>query len=215
MSDIRLIEKDDIASIKYHKLDWDVVVKGVPYQIIRVEGFVHTIGGRLDYGDGNNFWAYPLNETLNYENLIEFNGCPGARWGIEFSPVHYIKTKWDETEILQGRKLIITRNDLPFYDGFITFNEAIAYIKDGILDEHPLRLNERDFDKKCIGRKVWWRSEPGIITRYIDKQACVIIEPDGIDTFTVPAEFAEEKDYYCDGDVKTSIFDNHIWWFRD
>ena len=216
MSEIHLIEKEDFPNIKYECLDWDVVVKGRPYQVIRVEGFAHCLGGNLDWGDGNNFWAYPLDEEMTFENLLEFDGHPGARFGIEYSPTNYVKAKWGEAEIRTGRKLVITRNDEPFYDGFMSYHQAIAYVKDGILDEHPLNLNERDFDKKCIGRKVWWRSEPAVITSYIHGQACVILKPDGIDSFTVPAEFAkEDPEYYCDGDVKTTIFDKNIWWFRE
>ena len=218
MAEIRLITKEDIPDLKFRKLDWDVVVYGRPFQVINVEGFVHTIGGHLDHGDGNCFWAYPLNEEMTIDNLMEFDGEPGAAWGLEYTPTNYCKTKWGESEIRRGRKLVITRNGEPFYDGFITFHQAIAYVKDGLLDDHPLDLNERDFDKKCIGRKVWWRSEPAVITRYIKGQACVILKPDGIDHFTVPAEFAkEDTGCYLDEDkeVKTNIFDKHIWWFRE
>ena len=73
------------------------------------------------------------------------------------------------------------------------------------------------FAEKMIGRKVWWRSEPAIIKSWIGHgQACVILEPDGIDNFTMPAEFADDEVMtYEDKTVKTSIFDKHIWWFRD
>lgn len=216
MNKIRLIEKKDIETLTYKKMNWDVVVREIPYQIIKVKGFPHTIGGNLDWGEGNDFWAYPLNEPLTYENLVEFNGVPGVCWGIEYSsPTTYIRAKYGEKEILSGRKLVITRNGKPFYDGFITFHQAIAYVSDGILDEHPLNLNERDFDKKCIGRKIWWRSQPGIITRYIHGQACVIIKPDGLASFHTPAEFASEDIMDDNDSIKTDIFDNHIWWFRE
>lgn len=220
MAEIRLIKKEDIPNLKYYKLKWDVVVgrDNTPFQVIRVPGFAHCIGGHLDHGDGNCYWAYPLNEEMTIDNLMEFDGEPGAAWGLEYAPTNYCKTKWGESEIRRGRKLIITRNGEPFYDGFITFHQAIAYVKDGLLDDHPLNLNERDYDKKCIGLKVWWRSEPAVITRYVKGQACVILKPDGIEKFTVPAEFAkEDTGCYLDEDkeVKTNIFDKHIWWFRD
>ena len=215
MSEFKLIKKDD-DSYKSHmkKLDWDVVVRSVPYQIVRIEGYVHTIGGHLDWGNGNDFWAYPLGEEPSYENLIEFNGEAGATWGIEYEPTNYIKSKWGETEVLRGRKLIITRNGEPFYDECLTFHQAIAYVKDGILDEHPLGLNSRDFDKKAIGRKVWWRSEPGIITWCHNGR--VGISPDGMEKFSIPKEF-ENDSLYEDREpvIVTSIFDEHIWWFRE
>ena len=216
MVDLRLIKEEDIETLKYEKLDWDVVVHGRPYQVIRAEGFAHCSGGKLDWGEGNCFWAYPLDEEMTYGNLIEFDGVPGARWGIEYSPSHYIKSKWGETEIRSSRKLIITRNDEPFYDGFMTIHDALAMVLDNKLDDHPLNLNFRDFDKKCVGRKVWWRSEPAIIERYINGQACVILKPDGIDRFSCPKEFADD-DIMCSEDetVKADIFDKHIWWFRN
>ena len=81
--------------------------------------------------------------------------------------------------------------------------------------DHPMNLNEIDFDKNVIGRKVWWRSEPAVVTSYISGQACVILEPDGIPRFTTPAEFAgEECECYVDDDAKADILDKHIWWFR-
>lgn len=215
--EFKFISKDD-DSYKSHMvpMDWDVVVGKVHYQIVKIKGYVHCIGGHLDYGDGNDYWAYPLGEEPSYENLIEFNGHPGATWGIEYYPTNYIKNKWDETEIRKGRHLLITRNGDPFMTGFITIHEALAYVLDGKLDEHPLDLNTRDYDKKCVGRKVWWRSEPGIITELVNGRACVRIKPDGIEKFTKPAEY---KDSFIfndeDGYIFTSIFDDHIYWFRD
>lgn len=158
---------------------------------------------------------YPRNETPSYENLIEYqcNGC-GVCWGIKYEPHNYIRSKWDESECFTSGGVTITRNgkDFCFCRGGI--DEAKWRIKH--LDEHPLDLNEYGFVEKMIGRKVWWRSEPAIVRSYIDKQACVMLEPDGIEKFTTPAEFAEEGDnYYEDGDVKVKIFDSHIWWFRD
>lgn len=214
MVELRLIKAEDIPNLKYSKLDWDVCVRGVPYQVIRVPGFAHCTGGHLDYGEGNTFWAYPLGEELTIDNLIEFNGVRGAAWGIEYTPVNGIKSKWGETEIYSSRKLLLTRNGEPFYDELMTFHQAIAYVQDGLLNEHPLELNSRDYDKKAIGRKVWWRSEPGIITWC--RNGRVGISPDGMEKFSIPKEF-EKDPFYEDREpeIITSIFDEHIWWFRD
>lgn len=219
MVELRLITAEDIPNLEYTKLDWDVEVNSVPYQVIRVPGFPHCTGGHLDYGEGNIFWAYPLNEKLSIDNIREYNGLHGGvRWGLEYFPTHYHRYKWGERSIEYGRKLIITRNDKPFYKDIMTFHQAIAYVQDGILHEHPLNLNERDFDKKCIGRKIWYRSEPAVIKSYSQGQACVMIAPDGIDQFTVPAEYVNDPLYRYDRDtheIYTSIFDSHISWFRD
>lgn len=212
MTDIKVIHKDtDISKLQIRRLPWDVWVKDIPYYVVWIEGYVHTIGGK--WGD-NNLWMYPRNEEPTYENLVEFNGEGGALWGIEKNPKHYIRTKWGETECFTSNAITITRNGEPFH-----VTHGIHHALDLInqINEHPLDFNEIDFDKNMIGRKVWWRSEPAVVTRWIGNgQACVILEPDGIEKFTVPAEFArEEPDYYCDGDVKTSVFDKHIWWFRE
>lgn len=213
MPEIRLIKESDFPLTNYTKLDWDVEVDGVPYQVIRVPGFAHCIGGPLDYGDGNDFWAYPLDRDLSIDTIVEYNGVRGAAWGIEYTPTNHIRCKW-ETSVESGRKLVITRNGKRFYDDLMTFHQAIAYVKDGILDEHPLELNSRDYDKKAIGRKVWWRSEPGIITWCHNGR--VGISPDGMEKFSIPKEFEKDSSYEDrEPEIVTSIFDKHIWWFRD
>ena len=214
MTDINLIEKDtNISELKMSKMPWDVEINGVPYQVVRIEGYVHSIGGR--HGE-NNLWMYPRNGNPTYETLIEYQceGC-GVCWGIRYDPHNYTRTKWDETECFTSGGAMITRNGKDFYFCRGGIDEAKWLVKR--LDEHPLELNEYGFAEKMIGKKVWWRSEPAIITSWIGNgQACVILEPDGIDNFTKPAEFVDDG---CmdDGerDIKADIFDKHIWWFRD
>ena len=212
---IKLIEKEDIPNLKYYKVNWDVELHGKPYQVIEVDGFVHTISSR--YGE-NDYWAYPLDEELSYDNLVEFNGHRGACWGINYTESHYYSNKWDEREIGSSHIVQITRNGKVFIDCVDNLSKAIYYLEGGVINEHPLCLNRRDFDKDCIGRKVWYYSQPAIIESYVDGQACVILKPDGIDKFKTPAEF--ERDDLFDGiidtdRVKEDIFSEHIWWFRD
>lgn len=216
MSEIKLIDKDtDFSTLKISHMDWDVVINGTPYYVVRIPEYVHAIGGK--WGE-NDLWAYPRGEEPSYETLIEFDMNEPVRWGIICQHRAYIKSKWDETEVRTSSCVMITRNDKPFMDvkGGLNYgiDKARTIIAD--IDEHPLELNSIDFDKKCIGMKVWWRSEPAIIESFIKGQAAVILEPDGIDEFTVPAEFKDEESmYYEDGFVKTSIFDEHIWWHRE
>lgn len=214
MADIRLITKDTVLPHLQH-MDWDVVINGIPHYVVRIESYVHTIGGR--YGE-NDLWAYPRDKAPTYDTLVEF-GCENpVAWGIRYEPQNYTKTKWDETEARSGSGVAITRNGEIFCHVTGGLNYGIDKARAMIVEfgEHPLDLSTINFDQKAIGRKVWWRSEPAIITEYVDKQACVILEPDGIERFTVPAEFAkEEPDYYEDGYVKADILDRNIWWFRD
>lgn len=212
MSNIRLIERDtDFSKLHMYKMPWDVEIKGIPYQVVKIEGYIHTLGGKQ--GE-NDLWMYPRNENPTCENLIEFQ-CekPGVCWGIKYEPYNYIRNKWDELECFTSGGAMITRNGRDFYFCRAGIDEAKYRIKH--LDEHPLELNEYGFEEKMIGRKVWWRSEPAIITKWIGNgQACVILEPDGIDKFATPPEFIE--DYIEEEqDIKTDIFDQHIWWFRE
>ena len=216
MIEIKLIDKDTIIP-KSIPLDWDLEIKGIPYYVVRLEGFVHTIGGH--WGE-NNFWAYPRDEEPCYENLIEFDSDSPVLWGIEYKPTHYIKNKWGEKEVRRGSSLIITRNGKPFDEinsNGIYYGIDKARVRISDYNEHPLGLNTIDFDKKMEGRKIWWRSQPAKIEDFIWGKGCVIIVPDGIEKFDTPPEFRDD-DFMDDGEnysIKAHILDKHIWWFRD
>lgn len=212
MNTIRLIEKDtDISKLNIAKIDWDVVVRDRSYQVVRIDGYVHTIGGK--WGE-NNLWMYPRDEEPTYDNLVEYQGDGGACWGYKYEPHNYIRSKWEERECFTSGGVMITRNGEDFYFCRTGIDEA-RYLMNKI-DEHPLDLNIYKFDKQMIGRKVWWRSEPAVITHWIEGQACVILEPDGIDKFAVPAEFVHDEIMNDrERDIKAEIFDDHIWWFRE
>lgn len=211
MHNIKLIDRDtDISKLKIRQMGWDTVINGKPYFIVRIVGYVHTIGGKYN---NNDLWAYPRDEKPNYENLVQFEGEPVC-WGINYAPYNYARCRHDEFEATTIGNVFITRNGEKFCDVRGGIERAKCMIND--FNKHPINLHEIDFDKKVIGRKVWWRSEPAVVSSYISKQACVILEPDGIKQFTTPAEFADEGcNYYCDGDVKADILDEHIWWFRE
>lgn len=214
MEEIRLIEKNtDLSNLR--PLDWDVIINNKPYFVVRIKGYVHTIGGRWG---ANNYWAYPRDEIPSYENLIEFNPEEAIMWGIKYDPKIQTKHKWGETEARKVGGVIITRNGENFYTvgGGLNYGIDKARIIIEEFNEHPINVHSIDFDKKIIGRKVWWRSEPGVITSWIKGQASVIIEPDGIPYFSTPKEFCSE-DYFWDDNtsIKADILDKHIWWFRD
>lgn len=214
MASINLIKKDTVLPPLHH-MDWDVVIDGVPYSVVRVVGYVHTIGGR--YGE-NDLWAYPRDKAPAYETLIEFESEKPVAWGIRYEPKNYAQTKWDETSVHNSGGVAITRNGEVFchITGGMYYGIDKARVMIAQFEDHPLGLNSIGYDLKAIGRKVWWRSEPAVITGYVTRQACVILEPDGIDRFTIPAEFAKEvPEYYEDGTVKADILDRNIWWFRE
>lgn len=216
MADIKLIKQDTDLSNLGKPLDWDVVIHDIPYYVVRIDGFVHTIGGKM--GE-NDWWAYPRDQQPCYENLIEFSCDDPVAWGIKYEPRNYTRCKWGECEAHSGGKVAITRNGEEFYTvmgGGINYGIDKARVLISDIREHPLELESIDYDKKAVGRKVWFRSQPAIITRFIKGRACVMLEPDGIDNFSVPPEFEGDDMFsYEDEDVKEDIFSKSIWWFRD
>lgn len=215
--DIRLIDPDtDIERLKTTRLEWDVVINDIPYYIVRIHGYNHRIS---DDAFSDELWAYPRDQKPCYENLIEYQYRKDVQWGITCTPKFITNTKYGKTEARDISATLITRNGKPFYvvSGGLNYgiDKARSIISE--LSDHPLGLSAIDFDKKMIGREIWWRSELATIKRWVDGQACIIIEPIGIDKFTTPAEFLEEDgdDYYENNYVKVDIFDKHIWWFRD
>jgi hypothetical protein len=213
VSKIKLINKDtDIDILKIRQLGWDIEIDGRPYYACFIDDYVHSIGGH--WGE-NNIWGYPRDEEPSYDNLIELQIGSPVNWGIRYEPHHTLKTKWDRTRADTSNQVIITRNGKDFYNCF-SIAKAQAILE--TIDDHPMNLDEIDFDKKVVGRKIWWRSEPAIITKFNWGICTVSIKPDGIEHFSIPAEHRKDEiPYYEDGEssIHTSIFDNHIWWFRD
>lgn len=208
------IKKDSVLPELYH-MDWDVIISGRPYFVVKIDGYVHTIGGR--YGH-NDLWAYPRTEEPTYETLIPFDCDEPVSWGISYT--EHNRHEYQNMSCTVGCTTI-TRNgkpfcDVPCKDMYFGIDKARVMIAE--FHEHPLNLDTINFDKKMIGRKVWWRSEPAVISRYIENQACVVLTPDGINGFSNPAEY-EHDGYYLiyedEGVVKADILDRHICWFRE
>ena len=224
MKEIKLITRENIGQAleiieKNKPLPWDVVIDKRPYYVVQVDGFIHTIGGV--FGE-NDLWAYPRNEKPSLHNLIQYNSKHPVTWGLKYKEKNVSRCKWDETCSFTRGCTVIYRNMEKFMtipgDMDYSIPKAISIIKE--LPDHPLELQEIDFDKKCIGRKVWWRSQPAIITAYVKNQGSVILEPDGINEFDIPAEFKAEigdEDLIYEEEtefIKTSILDKNIYWIR-
>lgn len=212
---IRLIEKDTEIP-KLYPLQWDVVVKGKPFYVARVPGYVHCIRG---LGEPIDLWAWPRNEEPSYDNLVEYELDSPVAWGLNYHEDRYIKCKWDDTMLRGGAGTTITRNDEDFYyvPGGRGYSIPKALMLIGKIQEHPLDFCTIDFDKKMVGRKIWYNSQPAIIDRYINGQCCVMIIPDGAKRFEMPAEFAKEPLWDEEEARRLKIDcleDGRVWWFR-
>lgn len=218
-SDIKLLDNNvDLSKIK--PFDWDLVVRGVPYYVCRIEGYCHS----LQWQGGNEtrceLWCYPRHEKPTFENLIEYNMKSPVCWGLQYDEIPHVRCKWGESEVEAGCRTVITRNDVPFYVVFGHRNYSIpkALTLIPALEEHALDFCTIDFDKKMIGRKVWYEGQPGVITSFIWGQCCVTIAPQGFDKWKKPKEFIknDENEYYDDKELKIDCLEsNRVWWFRE
>lgn len=215
MTHIKLVDENtDLSNLK-RPVGWDLEVRGVPYDVYRVDGYNHTIGGR--FGD-NCYWACPEGETPTYENLIEFSG-DAPTWGIAFDRVNYIKNKWDETSVEANGSCWITRNGKKFYRvpaRFLDYGLAKAqYILVQLLEESPLSLALRNWEKEAVGRKIYYQGEPAIITRITNDLELMVV-PDGIEKFSKPFHWSADMDWdeYQDG-LMVELLSPSIYWFRD
>lgn len=213
MSEIKLIDKNtDLSNLK-KPVGWDLEIKGIPYDVYRVDGYAHTIGGK--WGE-NCYWACPAGHTPTHDNLIEFNG-DAPTWGIVFDRNNYIKSKQDETSVECNGSCWITRNGKKFYQipaRYMDYGLAKAqHLLVQLIEECPLYLSERNWEWQAIGRKIWYENQPAKIVG-ITQDNELWIEPDGIERFEAPASW-EEMDWsdYEDG-LRVELLSPHISWFR-
>ena len=228
MQDIKLITKDTDLKKVLHELSWDAMVNGEPYKVFFVydnetgDEYNHSIGGKYDYA-----WACPRFEEPTYENLIEFDGV-ACEWGFKVVEKTTSKTKWGQTEASSRCQIDILRNG-EIFERFVTrdmyYGVAQAQVKIVQYQEHPLGLNEYEFNKKCVGRHIKYKGIPAVIERYCDGQASIMIKPrneEDIDKFFSSPHglnddawkdvYEEWKDY---GSLKAEIESQHIWWFEN
>lgn len=214
--DIKLLDENvDLSKIK--PFDWDLIVKGIPYYVCRIEGYCHSISWQGGMECRHNLWCYPRHEKPTLENLVEYSLKDPIAWGISYDEIHITSCKYDESETVTGARTVITRNGVPFYTvhGLRQYSIPKALTLIVKAQEHALDFSSIGYQEKMIGRKVWYNGQPAIIDRYVDGQCCVMLKPDGFDKFKVPPEFVEEDGEYYDEDLKIDCLESgRIWWFR-
>ncbi|MDA2014178.1 hypothetical protein PDM95_00865 [Bacillus cereus] len=213
MAHIKLIDETTDLSQVSKPIGWDLEVNGVPYDVYRIDGYNHTLGGKFSE---NCYWACPAGERPTYKNLIEFNG-DAPTWGVVFDRSNYIKTKWDETSVECNGSCWITRNGKKFYRvsaRYMDYGLASAqHILVNLL-EGPLNLSERDWKEQTIGRKIWYENQPARITRINDENE-LWIEPDGIPCFKAPAHGGCDDYSDYENGLRVDLLSPDIYWYRD
>ncbi|ARF70665.1 hypothetical protein B7C51_24640 (plasmid) [Paenibacillus larvae subsp. pulvifaciens] len=140
--------------------------------------------------------------------------------GIVIDETNYIKTKWDETEVGETCNCYITRNGEKFFNVLgntldYCLNEARSIIYK--LEGFPINFFSMDFLNEIENRKIFWKEQPAIITKYLDG-GNVLIKSENPNGFNPPCYLDKEdleqyeEDRY---EVVDFIFSNSIWWFRD
>ena len=212
---IKLItDETNLDSLSIEPKNWDADIGGVPYQVIRIKGYVHTLGGRYGQCD---LWAYPRAEKMSVKNLIQFNAYNPVCWGISYRPKNYMCY---EKETRNSTIVTVTRNGQKFCTcsqrGMNAgIDQARAMINQ--FTKHPLGLNSIDYDKKAVGRHIYYRGTPAIITRYLREQAMIMIKADGDSNLVQLPIYPYEKltiSLNKEGELKVDILDPDIAWFR-
>lgn len=212
MEEIKLIDENTDLS-KLEKYDWDIDIKGKKYNVYRLQGYCHRIGGK--YGN-NDLWCCPEDEIPTYNNLIEFDGF-SCRWGFKIQQNNYIKNKWGETSVECNCICTIYRNDEEFMS-FGTRDYEYAAAKAQViitkLQEHPIYYASKKYIEEIEGRKIYYRNQKAIIERYIKGQNCAIISFES-GKYEQPEYLKEEWPEDIEKEIKEDLLSKHIWWFRD
>ena len=217
-----MIEKDtDMSTLDIDKIDWDMKLYGRPYQVIRIAGYTHLIGGH--WGE-NQYWCYPLLEEPTFDNLIPYDGKAPC-WGITVEEKNIHKYGGFSGEQVRNNIVgCIIRNGEPFYETSANdFPYLLAKLQVTLseIQEHYVCFHERDWEKSIIGSRIYFKGEPAKIESYISKQCCVIVKPDGIPFFKRPSYLITQScdNYYYEEEykygAKTEILGSSITWGRE
>lgn len=84
----------------------------------------------------------------------------------------------------------------------------------GELSEHSSSWLMKAEREKLVGRKVFYREVPAIITRLIADQGCVIVSTEDGRPFPAPVWSEADDDGEREPEVKVEVIDPNIWWHR-
>lgn len=87
------------------------------------------------------------------------------------------------------------------------------------IHEFPVRLWDEKERASLVGRKIYYRDQPAVITRFFEDQASIMICPDPKTTPFAPAPYEIEDQKKGDtvefeSEIKDTIYSKHIWWWR-
>ena len=95
--------KEDLKGLC--KYDWDLVIGREPYDVYRLEGYRHSLGGRWE-----DLYCVPTGEVPTTDNLLPYCGDHAPKYSVLWEPTLYIKNKWDSTSVESSGHFQILRN---------------------------------------------------------------------------------------------------------
>lgn len=143
---------------------------------------------------------------------------------LDISEYNYATAGIAGPEVKQGCALRVYMNNRLVFGQFFRGAQAAAIwyaANEHVLFEHPVALwmGEGDEFPDLIGRKVWYRDEPGIISSYFADQGVVMIDHDprgdrAGDGFEQMASLRDEFGDEFRDDVKDGLLSESISWHR-
>lgn len=153
---------------------------------------------------------------------VGFDGHrPCMRFDIRES--NYLKTSGlSGDEVRKScEALVYMNNRLVFGRSFRTADFAMRFFLGNMyrIEEHPVQLWRRSDTcewPELIGRKVYWRDQPGVIRRYFPDQGAAVAEYDGDGPgFVTPAHRSLADVEEVETDVKDDILSESWGWLRE
>ncbi len=182
-------------------------------------GLVMVGGERypLIYGE------HPHSRSDN-RHYVEMHGEPvgfdGHRIliGVEITASNYLKDSYySGSEVRKGGSGKITADGEAVFE-FFTRDTRGALLRAhhliGELSDHSsgwLMKEERD---RLVGRKVFYREVPAIITALVVDQGCVMISTEDGKPFPPPVYRDAEDEDERESSIKDEVLSPHIWWHR-
>lgn len=208
---------------KLNKLDWNVTITGedgeqIPMQVCSIPGCIHSKGGKYGINDLYVYKADIKKEDLKPTDLTPFNG--EVCWSYEV----YQKNYFRKDELSSGTFCKIYCAGEQVYEFRCGWNLMPHMIMTTICKLKELSIitpiTHRNYEKDIIGRKIFFKDKPSIISRYIKKYGELIIIPDPdehVEDFGRCCWMESEDEYedITEGGVKVDILSSDIYWFRD
>ncbi len=204
------------------KVDWRYLEHGASFGYGKTFKLFH--GEHPHSRSDNNLYA----EWPEAEEPIGFSGHR-IRTRVDIRESNYLKSS-----SLSGSEIRKHCAALVYFDDKLVYGRTHREVMPLLLwcaahlyelYEHPVRLQvggvlngDQPTDNQfpdLIGRAVYYRGVPGVVTRYFPEDGDVVVEACKGHEFVTPAHIALDDSERRDASVKDDFLSESIWWHRD